>query len=658
MTESLFNIEEELKKLPASPGVYIMHDKHDEIIYVGKAISLKNRVRQYFQSSRNKTAKIEKMVSRIARFEYIITDSELEALVLECNLIKEYRPKYNTMLKDDKAYPYIKVTVEEPFPRILFSRTMKKDKNRYFGPYTSAGAVKDTIDLIHKLWKIRTCSRNLPKDMGKERPCLNYHIKQCSAPCQGFISEADYRTSVEQAVEFLNGHYGPVLSMLKQKMMDASEEMDFEKAIEYRELLNSVKQVAQKQKITSQSMEDRDIIAMARDDEDAVVQVFFVRDGKLIGREHFHVSASTAEEDGQILGSFIKQFYAGTPFIPREIWTQQEFDEMELVGQWLTKRRGQGVKFVIPKKGQKERLVELAAKNALLVLSQDKEKIKREELRTIGAMNQIGEWLGLSGIRRIEAFDISNISGFESVGSMVVYEDGRPKRNDYRKFRIKTVQGPNDYASMEEVLTRRFEHGLEEKKEYSGETEGNRLGSFTRFPDLIMMDGGRGQVNVALKVLRKLGLDIAVCGMVKDDRHRTRGLYFQNVEIPIDRHSEGFKLITRIQDEAHRFAIEYHRSLRSKSQVHSVLDDIEGIGPARRKALMRRFKTPEAVRDASFEELAETEGMNRRAAENVYAFFHEEQAAQKAGDAGAGPSGGMDFRQETGTEQAAAAENP
>ena len=658
MTESLFNIEEELKKLPASPGVYIMHDKHDEIIYVGKAISLKNRVRQYFQSSRNKTAKIEKMVSRIARFEYIITDSELEALVLECNLIKEYRPKYNTMLKDDKAYPYIKVTVEEPFPRILFSRTMKKDKSRYFGPYTSAGAVKDTIDLIHKLWKIRTCSRNLPKDMGKERPCLNYHIKQCSAPCQGFISEADYRTSVEQAVEFLNGHYGPVLSMLKQKMMDASEEMDFEKAIEYRELLNSVKQVAQKQKITSQSMEDRDIIAMARDDEDAVVQVFFVRDGKLIGREHFHVSASTAEEDGQILGSFIKQFYAGTPFIPREIWTQQEFDEMELVGQWLTKRRGQGVKFVIPKKGQKERLVELAAKNALLVLSQDKEKIKREELRTIGAMNQIGEWLGLSGVRRIEAFDISNISGFESVGSMVVYEDGRPKRNDYRKFRIKTVQGPNDYASMEEVLTRRFEHGLEEKKEYSGETEGKRLGSFTRFPDLIMMDGGRGQVNVALKVLRELGLDIAVCGMVKDDRHRTRGLYFQNVEIPIDRHSEGFKLITRIQDEAHRFAIEYHRSLRSKSQVHSVLDDIEGIGPARRKALMRRFKTPEAVRDASFEELAETEGMNRRAAENVYAFFHGEQAAQKAGDAGAGPSGGMDFRQETGTEQAAAAENP
>ena len=599
-----------------------MHDEHDEIIYVGKAISLKNRVRQYFQSSRNKTAKIEKMVSRIARFEYIITDSELEALVLECNLIKEYRPKYNTMLKDDKAYPYIKVTMEEAYPRILFSRTMKKDKNRYFGPYTSAGAVKDTIDLIHKLWKIRTCSRNLPKDIGKERPCLNYHIKQCSAPCQGYISREDYGKAVEQAVEFLNGHYGPVLSMLKKKMTDASDEMDFERAIEYRELLNSVKQVAQKQKITSQSMEDRDVIAMARDEEDAVVQVFFVRDGKLIGREHFHVSAATAEDDGQILGSFMKQFYAGTPFIPREIWTQQEFEEMELVSQWLGRRRGQNVKFVIPKKGQKERLVELAAKNALLVLSQDKEKIKREELRTIGAMNQIGQWLGLSGVRRIEAFDISNISGFESVGSMVVYEDGRPKRNDYRKFRIKTVQGPNDYASMEEVLTRRFEHGMEEKKELSG-GEGEKLGSFTRFPDLIMMDGGRGQVNVALRVLEKLGLSsIAVCGMVKDDRHRTRGLYYQNVEIPIDRHSEGFKLITRIQDEAHRFAIEYHRSLRSKTQVRSVLDDIEGIGPARRKALMRRFKTLEAVRDASVEELSETEGMNRRAAESVYEFFH------------------------------------
>ena len=636
--ENGFNIEEELKKLPASPGVYIMHYRHDEIIYAGKAISLKNRVRQYFQESRSKTAKIEKMVSRIARFEYIITDSELEALVLECNLIKEHRPRYNTMLKDDKTYPYIKVTMDEAFPRVLFSRTMKKDKCRYFGPYTSAGAVKDTIDLIHKLWKLRTCTRRLPQDIGKERPCLNYHIKQCQAPCQGYISQEEYGKAVAQTLDFLNGKYEPVLSMLEEKMMQASDEMDFETAIEYRELLNSVKQVAQKQKITSQSMEDRDIIAMARDSEDAVVQVFFVRDGKLIGREHFHVSASTAGDDSQIIGSFIKQFYAGTPFIPREVWVQQEFEEMGLVGQWLTKRRGQNVKFVIPKKGQKERLVELAAKNALLVLSQDKEKIKREELKTIGAMNQVGEWLGLSGVKRIEAFDISNISGFESVGSMVVYEDGRPRRNDYRKFKIKTVQGPNDYASMEEVLTRRFEHGLSEREELmametaDGEP-GNmeRFGSFTRFPDLIMMDGGRGQVNVALKVLERLGLSIPVCGMVKDDNHRTRGLYYQNVEIPIDRYSEGFKLITRIQDEAHRFAIEYHRSLRSQGQVRSVLDDIEGIGPARRKALMRRFKSLEAIRDASLEELSSTEGMNRRAAESVYGFFHGEPEGKGSG---------------------------
>ena len=614
-----FNIEEELKKLPGSPGVYIMHDKYDEIIYVGKAISLKNRVRQYFQSSRNKTAKIEKMVSKIARFEYIITDSELEALVLECNLIKEHRPKYNTMLKDDKSYPYIKVTVEEEFPRVLFSRTMKKDKSRYFGPYTSAGAVSDTIDLIHKLWKIRTCTRNLPKDIGKERPCLNYHIKQCNAPCQGYVSKEEYGQSVAQVLEFLNGNHKPILTMLEKKMMEASDEMEFERAIEYRELIQSVKQIAEKQKITSQSMEDRDIIAMARDNEDAVVQVFFVRDGKIIGREHFHVSVAMDEEEKQIIGSFVKQFYAGTPFIPREVWVQQEFREMKLVQEWLTKRRGQGVKLVIPKKGQKNRLVELAAKNAQLVLDQDKEKIKREELRTIGAMNQIGEWLGLEHVKRIEAFDISNISGFESVGSMVVYEDGRPKRNDYRKFKIKTVQGPNDYASMEEVLTRRFEHGLEELKELGTE----KFGSFTRFPDLIMMDGGRGQVNIALKVLAELQLNIPVCGMVKDDSHRTRGLYYNNVEIPIDRYSEGFKLITRIQDEAHRFAIEYHRSLRSKGQVKSVLDDIEGIGPARRKALMRRFQSLEAVRDASLEELCATEGMNKRAAESVYAFFHK-----------------------------------
>ena len=616
-----FNIEEELKKLPAQPGVYIMHDATDQIIYVGKAISLTNRVHQYFQSSRNKTAKIQKMVSKIAWFEYIVTDSELEALVLECNLIKEHQPRYNTLLKDDKAYPYIKVTVTEDFPRILFARTMKKDKNKYFGPYTSAGAVKDTIDLIHKLYKIRTCNRNLPKDIGKDRPCLNYHIKQCDAPCQGYISKEQYAESVNQALEFLNGRYDGVLKMLEKKMMDASDAMDFEKAIEYRDLLENVKKVAQKQKITSSSMEDRDIIAMAKDETDAVVQVFFVREGKLIGRDHFHVTVGADEGQKEILTSFVKQFYSGTPFVPRELWVQTELDDAEIIASWLELKRGQKVKLVVPQKGEKERLVELAEKNAKLVLSQDKEKIKREELRTIGAMNQIGALIGLERVRRVEAYDISNTSGMESVGSMIVYEDGKPKRSDYRKFKIQTVKGPNDYASMREVLTRRFSHGLEEARTLKEKGMDTSFGSFTRFPDLLMMDGGRGQVNIALEVLGELGLEIPVCGMVKDDNHRTRGLYYNNVEVPIDRHSEGFRLITRIQDEAHRFAIEYHRSLRAKGQVKSILDDIPDIGPARRKALMRQFQSLEAVKEATLEELMEVPGMNRKSAESVYQFF-------------------------------------
>ena len=611
----MFDLEEELKKLPASPGVYLMHNSRDEIIYIGKAISLKNRVRQYFQSSRNKTAKIEQMVSHIAWFEYILTDSELEALVLECNLIKEHRPRYNTMLKDDKSYPYIKATMGEDFPRLLFARDMKKDgRSRYFGPYTSAGAVKDTLDLIHKLYRIRTCSRSLPKDIGKNRPCLNYHIKQCDAPCQGYITAQEYQANFSQALDFLNGKYDPLLKTLQEKMEDASEKLDFERAIEYRELLNSVKQVAQKQKITSSSMEDRDIVAM-----------FFIREGKLIGRDHFHVSAAMAENEGEILDSFVKQFYAGTPFIPRELWLQHPLADEDVISQWLTAKRGQKVRIVVPKKGEKERLVELAARNAALVLSQDKERIKKEELRTIGAMNQIGELIGIGGIRRMEAYDISNTSGIESVGSMVVYEDGKPKRSDYRKFKIKTVQGPNDYASMEEVLTRRFSHGMREVKELEEKGGDLNLGSFTRFPDLIMMDGGRGQVNIALEVLSKLGLTIPVCGMVKDDSHRTRGLYYNNIEVPIDRHSEGFRLITRIQDEAHRFAIEYHRSLRGKGQVKSILDDIPGIGPARRKALMRHFKDIESVRAASVEELEQAPQMNKRAALAVYGFFHEDR---------------------------------
>ena len=614
----MFIIEEELKKLPAKPGVYIMHGEKDEIIYVGKAISLKNRVRQYFQSSRNKGAKIERMVTHITRFEYIITDSELEALVLECNLIKEHRPKYNTMLKDDKSYPFIKVTVNEPYPRVLFARRMKKDKARYFGPYTSGGAVKDVIELVRKLYQVRSCNRNLPRDTGKDRPCLYYHMKQCKAPCQGYISQEEYRKNINKVIKFLNGDFQDTISELMEKMQKASEEMRYEDAMEYRDLIRSIEKIGERQKITGYGQEDRDIIAVAMDesedlrDQDAVVQVFFIRDGKLIGRDHFYLRVAKGDTKSQVLSSFLKQFYAGTPFIPSEIMLQSEIEDAEIIEEWLTTRQKQKVHIRVPKKGTKEKLVELALENARMVLSKDRERIKREEGRTIGAVHEVEEWLGLKNVVRMEAYDISNISGFESVGSMVVYEKGRPKRSDYRKFKIKWVQGPNDYASMEEVLTRRFTH------ESNGEFD-----SFARLPDLILMDGGRGQVNIALKVLNDLGIRIPVCGMVKDDHHRTRGLYFNNVEIPIDTSSEGFRLITRIQDEAHRFAIEYHRSLRSKEQVHSILDDIPGIGDTRRKALLRKFKSVENIRDASEEELAQTESMNAGSARQVYEFFHK-----------------------------------
>ena len=624
----MFDIQEELKKLPQKPGVYIMHDAKDAIIYIGKAVSLRNRVRQYFRPSHNEGLKKEQMVRQIERFEYIITDSELEALILECNLIKEHRPKYNTMLRDDKSYPYIRVTLGEDFPRVLFSHQMKKDKSRYFGPYTSGSAVKETIELLRKLYALRTCRRSLPKDIGKERPCLNYHIHQCMAPCQGFISKEDYRQRIDQAIGFLNGNYQPILKELEQKMQEASEAMNFEKAIEYRDLVRAVQQIAQKQKITHADMEDKDIIAMASDGEDAVVQVFFVRDGKLIGRDHFHVTVGSEDGSAQVLATFLKQFYAGTPFIPREVMIQEEIEEADVIAEWLSQKRGQKAYLRVPKKGAKEKLVELARQNAAMVLSQDKEKIKREEGRTIGALKEISKLLGLTDIRRVEAYDISNTSGFESVGSMVVYEKGKPQRSDYRKFKLRTVTGPDDYASMYEVLTRRFSHGIKERQELRESDMENEYGSFTKFPDLIMMDGGKGQVNVALKALEELGLDIPVCGMVKDDNHRTRGLYYHNREIPIDRHSEGFQLITRVQDEAHRFAIEYHRSLRSKEQVHSVLDDIPGIGAARRKALMRNFQSLEEIRQADVEALAGIPTMNERAAKAVYEYFHGKEGCK------------------------------
>ncbi|MCD8109730.1 MAG: excinuclease ABC subunit UvrC [Clostridiales bacterium] len=622
----MFDIQEELKKLPDQPGVYLMHDAKDAIIYIGKAVSLRNRVRQYFQSSRNKGAKIEKMVTQIARFEYILTDSELEALVLECNLIKEHRPKYNTMLKDDKTYPYIKVTLGEDYPRVLFSRQMKKDKSRYYGPYTSAGAVRDTIDLIRRLYRLRSCNRVLPRDAGKERPCLNYHIHQCMAPCRGDVSSEEYRERVQAAMEFLGGRFTPVIRELEEKMEAAAAALDFEKAAEYRDLLGSVKQIAQKQKITSFDGEDRDIIALAMDDRDAVVQVFFVRQGRLIGREHFHLTIGAEDTPREVMSVFIRQYYAGTPFIPREIMLQTEIDDLEIMESWLSARRGQKSVIRVPKKGNREKLVALAAQNAQMVLTQDREKIRREEGRTIGAVKEIASLLDIGNVRRMEAYDISNINGFESVGSMVVYEKGRPCRSDYRRFKLRTVTGPDDYASMREVLTRRFTHGMEEKEQNRQKQLGEEYGSFTRFPDLILMDGGKGQVNIALQVLDELGLSIPVCGMVKDDHHRTRGLYYHNEEISIDTHSEGFRLITRIQDEAHRFAIEYHRSLRSREQVRSVLDDIPHIGPERRKALMRHYQSLEAIREADVESLKRVDSMNERAAESVYHFFHEKSA--------------------------------
>lgn len=625
----MFDIEEELKNLPGKPGVYIMHDSEDTILYVGKAVNLHNRVRSYFRKIHGRGMQILKMVPQIARFEYIVTGSELEALVLENNLIKEHRPKYNTLLKDDKTYPYIKITVGEAYPRILFSREMKKDHSRYFGPYSSAGAVKETIELLNKLFRLRTCSRVLPRDAGLERPCLNYHIGQCNAPCQGNLPEDIYQENVRKALDFLNGNYPPVLQELKEQMEKAAEELQFEDAIRYRDLLNHVKSITQKQKITDTNGDDKDIIAACIDQNEAVVQIFFVRDGKLIGREHYYMTNVSGNSREQVLHDFVEQFYAGTPFLPRELLLQEEIEDQSTIEEWLSSKKGSKVHLRIPLKGTKEKLVEMAAENALLVLTHDRERIKREEGRTLGAVKEIAGLLHLKKADRMEAFDISNISGFENVGSMVVYEKGKSKRSDYRKFKIRTVSGPDDYACMREVLTRRFVHGMQEAGELAEKQMDQTYGSFTKFPDLILMDGGKGQVNIAKEVLQELGMQVPVCGMVKDDNHRTRGLYYQNVEIPIDKHSEGFKLVTRIQDEAHRFAIEYHRSLHRREQVRSSLDEIPGVGPSRRKTLMRYFRSIEEMRNASLEDLAKIPGIPENVADRIFVFFHETAQEKK-----------------------------
>lgn len=602
-----FDLKEELKKLPDSPGVYLMHDKNDAIIYVGKAIRLKRRVSSYFRHMNNRSPKIEKMITRIDYFEYIVTDSELEALVLENNLIKEHKPKYNTMLKDDKSYPFMKVTVQEDFPRVLFARQMKRDGAKYFGPYTSAAAVKDTIELIQKLYGIRTCNKSLPKEIGLGRPCLYHQMKQCAAPCQGYISKEEYALRIDKLLGFLNGDYKKVLAELEQKMKEKAAELEFEEAAEYRDLIESVQHVTGSQRVVKTGGVDRDVIAMARKGSETVVSVFFVRDGKLLGREHFHVEHSEADTGSQIITAFIKQYYEGTPFVPNEMLTEFTVEEQVLLEEWLGQRRGGRVHIITPQKGEKSKMIDLARENASVVLSRDLEKIKREEARTVGAANELAQMLGLPSADRLEAFDISNTSGYQSVASMVVFEKGRARKNAYRKFKLRTVTGPDDYKSMEEVLTRRF---TDER--------------FDVYPDILMMDGGRGQVNVALKVLDELHLNIPVCGMVKDDNHRTRGLYYNNREISFPRNSEVFGMITRLQDEAHRFAITYHKQLRGKEQVHSILDDIKGVGPARRKALMQHFKEIGKMKDATVEELSSVDGVTPQVAEEIYRFFHED----------------------------------
>lgn len=614
-----FNLEEELNKLPEKPGVYLMHDENDTVIYVGKAKILKNRVRQYFRAGKKHSYKIELMVPKIAWFEYIVVDSEMEALVLECNLIKEHRPYYNTMLMDDKGYPYIRITTHEPFPRMTCEHNQKRDRARYFGPFPNATSMKNVVELLRKLYFIRTCNKALPKPVGPDnKPCLYYHLGQCKAPCQGLISQEDYRKQIDGVISFLNGNRDSIKRELKAQMAEAAEKTDFEKAAYYRDLLHDVESFAQKQKATDTGGNDRDILGYAVSQGKCVIQVFFVRGGKMIGREHFFLSGTEEGNGAELLSNFIKQYYCGTPYIPGEIIVPEEPEDIQLLSEWLSEKNGTSVHIIVPQKGNKEKLVELAKNNAELVLNRDLEKLEQEAARTTGAVDELSALLGLKGLKRMESYDISNISGFNSVGSMVVFENGRPKRNDYRKFKIKTVTGPNDYESLREVLTRRFTHGLEEQ-------QNDIAGKFSSFPDLILMDGGRGQVSSAEQVLSELGINIPICGMVKDDNHRTRGLYFRGEELPIDIHGEGFKLLTRIQDETHRFAIEFHKSLRSKEQTHSILDDIPGIGTTRRRAIMKHFSSLSELLSASEDEIAAVPSMDRKAARAILDFFAERE---------------------------------
>lgn len=618
----MFDIDEELKKLPEKPGVYIMKDCEGDIIYIGKAISLKNRVRQYFRSSTNHAPKVVAMVKNIEEFEYIITDNEVEALILESNLIKKHKPKYNILLRDDKNYPYIKVTVKERYPRVIKTRKVIKDGNKYFGPYVSTGAVNDTLDIIENLYKLRTCSMKLEDGPRLKRPCLNHFIGKCMGPCFKEIDEKEYMDIIDEVIMFLNGKEHKLVEVIEEKMKKASEEFDFENAAKYRDQIISLNHILEKQKIVSTNLEDQDVIGMARGVENVCVQVFFVRTGKIIGREHFIINDSESSERGEILGAFIKQFYLGTSYIPKEILIEEDIDDIETVTKWLSSKRGSKVNIKVPKRGEKNELMEMVRKNALETLSQHRDRIKKKTQDNKKPLVELKEALGLDSVpNRIEAFDISNIQGVQSVGSMVVFENGQPKYREYRKFKIKWVTGPDDYSSMQEVIHRRFTRGIEEKNQVlENKIE---IENFSVFPDLIMMDGGKGQINVAKKVLEELNIQIPVCGLVKDEFHRTRGIIYEGREIILPIRSSGFRLITKIQDEAHRFAITYHRSLRSKDLVKSILDDIPNVGEKRKKNLLKELKTIDRIKKSSVEELSKVESMNKKSAKSVYEFFNK-----------------------------------
>jgi excinuclease ABC subunit C len=616
----MFNLDEALKNLPDSPGVYIMKNSDNEIIYIGKAISLKNRVRQYFQSSKNHSPKVRAMVGHIAEFEYMLTDSELEALILECNLIKKHKPRYNILLKDDKHYPYIKVTLNEEYPRIMMVRRILKDGAKYFGPYSDVFAVRETIQILKKLYPLRSCNRDMEYGKIVGRPCLNLHINRCLGPCQGDVIKESYMDMIKKIIMFLSGKQDIITVDLKAKMEKASMELDFEKAGEIRDQIGAIKKIQEKQKIISSALEDEDVIAFSKNEQGSCIEVFFIRGGKLLGRENFYFN-DFEESDEVLLEQFMMQFYSDREYIPKDILLQNEIPELNIIESYLSNKRGSKVHIKVPKRGDKNDLMEMATKNAEAALEQYKYNYLKERQNIIAPIEEIQAILGLAEVpNRIEAFDISNIQGTDPVGSMVVFEKGKPKNKDYRRFKIKTVVGADDYASMEEVLRRRFTRGLNELKQNAAKDEGR----FSIFPDLIMMDGGLGQVNCALKILKEFNLSITVCGMVKDNKHRTRGLIHEGKEISIYKNSNAFKLITRIQDEAHRVAITYHRSLRGKSSVTSLLDEIEGIGNKRRLALMNGFKSIEDIKNASIEELKAIKGMNILSAKKVYDYFHEE----------------------------------